>query len=549
MSKNNHRSNEFKFRRNDDIGAAAAEHDSIFLKECFIDNGDLSHLEDCSDPKRIIIGRTGAGKSALLTKLGEDNKNVIRVSPKGLSLNYIATNNLISFFEETGVNLSMFYGLLWKHIFVVELLKVKFNITDERSQKKFMDHFRQLIGKKDRLKEMALDYFERYDTKFWLTTEERLKELTENVEQKLNGAVTATGVTGNINASAARNLSSEKKSEVVERGQKAVSEIQVRELRNLISILNEDVFDDKQQNYYLTLDTLDEEWADDKIRFKLIKSLIETVMTFRKVSNVKIILALRQDLLNKVLHSSHVSGFQEEKYESLYLDLRWSNAMLTELIDTRISFLVKRTYTNSIVTSKELLPANIDNLPTLDYMLARTFNRPRDIILFLNECIKYSEDANSITAHTIKQAEEEYSYKRVQSLATEWLLIYPNLEHIISMFYEMKSSFPVSALTEELVFDRYAEIADKVTSQETDTMVMLLNKLYADDGNVNFASQRSQLLRNLFTTGFLGIKTDARTSPKWSTDTRLSISPGKLKPSSIIYIHPMFYRALSIQDK
>ena len=144
---------------------------------------------------------------------------------------------------------------------------------------------------------------------------------------------------------------------------------------------------------------------------------------------------------------------------------------------------------------------------------------------------------------------DRYSYKRVQSLATEWLLIYPNLEHIISMFYEMKSSFPVSALTEELVFDRYAEIADKVTSQETDTMVMLLNKLYADDGNVNFASQRSQLLRNLFTTGFLGIKTDARTSPKWSTDTRLSISPGKLKPSSIIYIHPMFYRALSIQDK
>jgi type IV secretory pathway VirB4 component len=56
----------FVFKKHDDIGAATAEDDSLFLADCFMDAGDLDHLINCKDPKRIIVGRTGAGKSALL---------------------------------------------------------------------------------------------------------------------------------------------------------------------------------------------------------------------------------------------------------------------------------------------------------------------------------------------------------------------------------------------------------------------------------------------------------------------------------------------------
>jgi len=58
----------FKFRRNDRIGSAAAEDDHDFLSTCFVDTGDLDILQGMNDNRQIIVGRTGTGKSALITK-------------------------------------------------------------------------------------------------------------------------------------------------------------------------------------------------------------------------------------------------------------------------------------------------------------------------------------------------------------------------------------------------------------------------------------------------------------------------------------------------
>jgi hypothetical protein len=251
----------FVFRRNDNIGAAAAEQDEIFLEECFVDIGDLSALINCADPKRVIVGRTGAGKSALIRQVANSSSNVIELAPSSLSLNYIANNDLIAFFDESGLNLSLFYSLLWKHILVVELLKAKFNISNESEQKAYMARVRHMFEKKDRLKEMAIDYFERFGNKFWLTTEERIRELTQSVEAQLSASLEGGTSYLKVNAAFARTLTEEQKKDVVERGQKAVSEIQIRELQNLISIMGEDIFDDPQQPYYITIDGLDEEWA------------------------------------------------------------------------------------------------------------------------------------------------------------------------------------------------------------------------------------------------------------------------------------------------
>ncbi len=161
MSQNNTK-NEFIFSRNDNIGAAAAEDDSVFLHECFVDNGDIDILMDCSEARRLLIGRTGAGKSALLSELSNRSNNVIELSPHSLSLNYIANNNVISFFDSVRVNLSVFYSLLWRHIYVVELLKKKFDIENESSQKVYTRHIKSILYKKNKIKEQAVDYLENW---------------------------------------------------------------------------------------------------------------------------------------------------------------------------------------------------------------------------------------------------------------------------------------------------------------------------------------------------------------------------------------------------
>jgi len=79
-------SDRFRFRRHSYIGAADAEEDHEFLSECFIDSGDLETLADCKKPQRIILGRTGTGKTALLTRLIE-TKSTIVIKPETLSFN------------------------------------------------------------------------------------------------------------------------------------------------------------------------------------------------------------------------------------------------------------------------------------------------------------------------------------------------------------------------------------------------------------------------------------------------------------------------------
>lgn len=143
-----HDTDYFVFSRHDDIGTAGAEDDSQFLSECFVDTGDVAVLLDHGDPKSIVVGRTGTGKTALLKHVQESNENVIELTPHSLSLNYIANNNTIAFFENAGVNLSVFYGLLWKHIIVVELLRKKFNIVDEAGQRNYTRYVRDVFTKK-----------------------------------------------------------------------------------------------------------------------------------------------------------------------------------------------------------------------------------------------------------------------------------------------------------------------------------------------------------------------------------------------------------------
>src|SRR4051812_9132915 len=113
----------FRFRKLDKIGVAAAEEDKETLRECFIETGALDALRELENPARIVVGGTGSGKSALLIRLGEMEQRVIAVPPESLALSYITNSTILAFLSQLGVKLDIFYKLLWRHVFVVEILK------------------------------------------------------------------------------------------------------------------------------------------------------------------------------------------------------------------------------------------------------------------------------------------------------------------------------------------------------------------------------------------------------------------------------------------
>lgn len=536
---------EFAFRKNDSIGAAAAEEDAGFLEECFIDTGDLDSLRDCQNARRIVVGRTGAGKSALLARISTSATNhVIQLSPHTLSLHYVVSSDVIRFFEEAGVNLNPYYMLMWKHIFVVEFLKAKYHIKSEDGHRQTMSRLREIMYRKDAVKAQAVDYLETWGNKFWLTTDERMKELTNKVEKSLSGSVQGAGFSVPLNIEGARHLTTEERTQIVALGKRAVNNVQIRELENIIQVLADEVFIDPFDRYYMTIDELDEEWAEDRTKYRLIKALIDTVRSFRRIVNVKVILALRYDLLDKVLHATTDPGFQEEKYEALYLFLKWNKVQLANLLERRVNLLIRRRYTTRPINLNEILPTNVDEQPAFDYLCQRTFMRPRDLILFFNECIALAEGKPKLTAAIIKQAEEEYSRKRLQSLAYEWQIFYPNLKRIANMFYGMTPSFPLSDISKEFLDERFTTVSGDLDSR-SDPNVNLLNSMYEPHGN--FGSIRNSLVRNLHAVGILGIKHGPTSTVDWATNFRSSLSPGEVRNSAVIYIHPMFHRALGVR--
>jgi hypothetical protein len=173
----------FTFRKHASIGAAAAEEDSRFLTECFVDNGDLDPLMDCSDRRRIILGRTGAGKSALLQRLSEA-KNAITINPETLSFNYLTNSTILRFFQEAGVKLDLFFKLLWRHVFTVELLKARYNLNTQVETKNFRERIKAMLAK-DRHKERAIEYLSKWGDQFWEDTEYRIKDVV--LPSKLDG--------------------------------------------------------------------------------------------------------------------------------------------------------------------------------------------------------------------------------------------------------------------------------------------------------------------------------------------------------------------------
>lgn len=532
----------FRFKKHASIGASDAEADTRFLKSCFIDNGDLRQLLDLSSHRRLIIGRTGSGKSALISQIADSVDNCVPLDLDSLSLAYVSNSDVIRFFEGLGVNLDIFYSLLWRHVFTVELLRKKLKLT-KSNHPSFLDRLSQIFDR-DKKKEAAIKYLQEWGSHFWEETEYRVKEFVTKLEDSLTASA---GVdTSNIKTSLAKSekISDELKGEVVNRAQKVVNEVQIKDLGKVIDLLAEDFFGDKNIPYYITIDKLDENWADDRVKYKLIRALLETVRTFVRIPGVKIIVSLRVDLLERVFEQTRNSGFQEEKYSSMYLQIRWTNSQLRQLIDSRFQALLREQFTNRAISTKDVFPNKVNGMDPFDYMCDRSFGRPRDIILFVNGCLDLVEGKTSIPASTIKEAEAEYSRLRLRSLGDEWANDYPHLVQAASLLTGRPSSFKLKDIAESDIDNFVLNVCTDLPPESF--LYRVATEL--TDGKRTYSSVLIYLIKMFYKVGIVGIKPDAFNETQWAFREKTSISDGQINENSALNIHPMVWRALGVNN-
>ena len=538
-----------KFRKNVDIGSIAAENDR-FLKTCFLDTGHFANLVDMDDPKRIILGRTGTGKTAIINELKNKNWDIVAIDPEALSLQYLSNSTILQYLHQLGVHLDLFYKLLWKHIFTVELLKCHYKLDDEQSQQKFLSSIFSRFGK-NKKKRKAIEYLVEWTGSFFENTEYRVKEITEKLERNVSAEVgfDIKGVAMKTEGGA--NSSIEQKADIFKKAQSAVNSIQIAELNDLVNLMETDIFTDDQKKYFLLIDDLDKDWVDQSIVYELIKALLDTVNDFsHKIRHVKIVVALRENILEKVLRSQGKRGPQREKYDPLYLQLFWTPEELTQLLDLRIDQLFTGQYssTQTISTSDVLPPKTKHREDGLTYILARTFLRPRDLIHFFNICLKHSIDKTTIVWDAIKSAELEYSKSRLDSLFDEWKENYPCLDKVFALFKNFESSFLFDMISDELL---YKIIDDSFNNQKNDlkstNWLEHIVQLYLESGESAYPTIRLELFNVLYAVGFLGVKGSRQGEIKYSFSPMGNLMPEEVNSKMTLHIHPAFHRALNVR--
>ncbi|MCU7854012.1 MAG: DNA repair ATPase [Candidatus Thiodiazotropha sp. (ex Monitilora ramsayi)] len=541
---------DFVFKKHMSVGEADAENDNQFLAECFTDIGDYEVLENTDSPQSIVLGRTGVGKSALLEQIEKNSSNIIRIEPEELALRHVSNSTILNFFEDLGVNLDIFYNLLWQHTLAVELIKHKYNIDCPQAKSNFIDSIKAIISGNHK-KQQALNYIEEWGDKFWADTETRIREFTDKLEANLQSSIDNNVPGIKLSSQAAAQLTEEQRSEVIHYGKKVVSKVQIEKLAKIVTLLSEDIFDDPKKKVYILIDRLDENWVEDELRYKLIRALIETIRKFRNIEPVKIIITLRTDLLDRVLEKTRDSGFQREKYTSLFLSLGWKKDQLETLLDKRINFLLKHKYTNGEVSFSDIFPSKIDKTTSFEYILDRTLLRPRDAIIFVNECLKEAQGKTAISSSDIKLAEKTYSIGRVDSLKYEWYVEHPMLEKYIDMLHHKSASFKASIISDddlEALVMELAERPDKDCDLAVKNAHSYMNSEYpASKTYLDYL--RQNLLFILYKVGAVGIKVDGTSTVRWIHDRTQDLTAAKIQKTSIIYIHKILWRALAIDKR
>jgi hypothetical protein len=538
------KSDKFVFRPLDSIGYPDAQEDHEFLANCFVDEGYLAVLSDCAKPERVVIGRTGAGKSALLEMLLEEQGDrVKRFLPETLALNYVSDSPVFGVLKGLGVNLDLFFNLLWKHVFAVELIRWRFEITDSFAQQNI---FQTLAATFNPAQRKALEYLRQFGDNFWADAENRVTALTKVFERELQGKLgLPDGLPVDASVAGKLKWTTEEKVELQQKAQSVVNDVQRRHLTEVTSLVKA-VLADKNRKWYIIIDQLDENWVDDKFKAQLIRSLLDTIRSFQAVQNLKIIVALRYDLIDRVFRDARGSGAQREKYRGMYLDVLWKRSALLAMLDKRVDYMVKSRYTTKTVKPRDILPRVVDKKqPTIDWLLDRTLMRPRDVIAFINACIRNSAGSPAIPVNAIKAAEGAYSRDRLEAIYEEWGIEFPTLSAFTHLLSNKPSHFDAEDITEDELLEACTRRLSFQQGQIAAHDDLLSHAVKQCEVGGDLATFRRTLIWVFYKVGIVGIKVSASTRYLFSFDREQSISQEEILPTSRVAIQPTFWRVLA----
>lgn len=545
MGKRPATANPVVLRRGVGIGSGNAESDDEFLFTCFVNYPPVDVCQRTTSPAMVVAGRTGSGKTAILRHIESRSEHSIVIDPFEMSMSYVSNSDALRFLEAIGADLDLLFQVLWKHVLCIEFIRLRWGVETAAKSQSIFARLAERFSREDR-KVKAINYLRLWQGKFWITMDQNIKEITESVERKLHGEIGGELEKFKAGGQYDRRMSREKKSEIVARTRKIISTDQLSELHGVIDLLS--VPDgDGMKTFFIMIDRLDEKWVDDSVRFRLIKALIETLKSFRKITNLKILVALREDVIERVVQETSDISFQREKFEDAMIRLDWTKGFLRQLVEKRMNELFKRQYTGGAIGFEDVFPSSMAGKNTFEWMLERTLMRPRDIISFVNEAMNAADGRPEISVSALRRAEIEFSRKRKDALIQEWKSAFPSLDKALAFVTSRrKPSFGAMEVTDK-IDDFCLDVAS--APQNPADPIFKVCQSYIESRQKNPFDVLQETLAVLYRVAAIGIKLNPQDRFSYSYIDQPLISPALISLDAKVRLHPMLHAAFNLHER
>ncbi|RWK29336.1 P-loop NTPase fold protein [Mesorhizobium sp.] len=529
------------------IGSLAAETDDDYLFDCFVHYPPVDIAMKVDSHGSILTGRTGAGKTAIIRYIESRAEHSVQIRPSDMAMSYVSNSDALSFLHAIGADLDLLFQVLWKHVLCIEFIRLRWAVTDSEKSRSIFGRLTEKFSR-DQRKEKALRYLREWEGEFWITMDENIRTITERVEKKVEAELGSEIKKWKARGQYDKQLSNDKKTDLVRRVKSIISGEQLSQLSGVIDILSEfDAYEKgNQSKYYLLIDKLDENWVDTSVRFRLIRALIETVKTFRRVRHLKVLVAMRSDILERVVQETKDISYQREKSEEYFVKIKWNRFELRSLADSRILKMYRRQYTTQDVHFEDLFPYQVGRVDPFDYIIERTLMRPRDVIAFVNQCLRAADGTLEVTATHIRGAEREYSRLRREALEHEWQSAFPTLKQLLDFVAEVrKESFQIVEMTvgprlEQLGLNVAAE--PKIDFDPTHAAATA----YCENPSEKGLAFAKEVVSILYRVGAVGLKLDPADRFRYSHLDEPIISVAVIPDEAKVRVHPMLHAALKI---
>lgn len=502
------------FKKNTEIGSLDAETD-VFLSECFHSTELFESMLkfDKNDPsfnKRIIVGRTGAGKTALLKQLRKCPELISgEIKAEETIFEYINNHIFISKLTKNGIDLRVFYKSLWMHVLLVKIITLSANKRGQEGWISDVKDWVQRTAGKNRNTILANEYIDAYSGKFF--NDEIITEIADKMELHLKTGITGIGEGG---------ITEEVRKNIQTTTSRYVSTELINKQRELIKYFSEEL-NPSQKKILIAIDDLDKSWlSQSDVRYDFINALLDAFKDLLDIKAVKIIISIRADILIGIYSKT---PRQEEKDKSLVVTLDWTDPEIGDILDKRINYLIKNKYSGSqSVSFREIFNFDVKNQPAYKYISERVMRRPRDAIDFVNKCFSQADGRTELNEDWILLGEEMFFGSRKIALQKEWQSLYPDILHYIdAIHYLEKSNFIAS----EAIF---RAVMDHLQNTCTD--------------NEEIALEWQKILNVWFLVGLVGI-VKSPTSVFYSNFEKSSLDLSDYDKRFIV--HPLFWRKVS----